>query len=95
MYQILTPGQNGAWANPFAEEASKSSASWRELKNCSSSLAVACARRLVSSALSSFFATVTQGGDMRSLTSKNTMDDGVTIDSPITAPMLVSGKKIK
>ena len=89
-------GQWGAWAYPFVEEALKSSASSRELKNCSSSLAVACANRLVSSTLSSFSATVAPGGDtsIRSLASNYTIDDGVTTDSPITVPPDLFSKRI-
>ena len=62
----------------------------RESSRISSSLAVACARRLVSSTLCSFFATVARGGDIHTLTGKYTIDDVMTAYSPITVPMLVS-----
>ena len=62
----------------------------RESSKILSSVAVACARRLVSSTLSSFFPTVARGGDIHTLRGKYTIDDVMTTDPPMTVPMLVS-----
>ena len=62
-----------------------SSASLRLSRNSSSFSPLDLARRLVSSASNSVFSIGTmEGGDSLSLATRNTIDDGVMIRSPIT-----------